>query len=274
MIAGHDDVRVAGLLGLVDLEARDRAERDDEAEAERAADEQAEERADHARVSPQDVHSSTSLSSSVPRSALLGDLLGRSLSHALPPAPSIHASNSSWRLDDDAAPASSSGPSRRARCRSRLYSPSTSGVTRTTLSTSVGLPSAIGTRSRLMRHSGTQKEWRTSSAERCSSSWVPDGTWNSSETTPVSGILERPLVLLRGDVHLHLVRRPRPRCRRGSPRSRRPRRARSPSGSRSRRSRAWCCRGSACRRTRRPASPGTCRCSSRASRSRSRRRTS
>ena len=34
----HDDVRVAGLLGLEDLEAADRAQRDDEAEAERGPD--------------------------------------------------------------------------------------------------------------------------------------------------------------------------------------------------------------------------------------------
>ena len=48
---GHDHVRVAGLLGLEDLEAADRAQRDDEAEAEEAADQHAEAGAGQSRVS-------------------------------------------------------------------------------------------------------------------------------------------------------------------------------------------------------------------------------
>ena len=48
--ARHDHVRVARLLGLEDRQAGDRAQRDDEPEAERAADEHPEERPREALV--------------------------------------------------------------------------------------------------------------------------------------------------------------------------------------------------------------------------------
>ena len=51
MIAGHDQVRVAGLLGLEDLEPGDRAQRDDEAEAEARAEQEADARRAPALVS-------------------------------------------------------------------------------------------------------------------------------------------------------------------------------------------------------------------------------
>src|SRR4029453_7244815 len=66
----------------------------------------------------------------------------------------------------------------------REYSPSTSGVT--TKVPSVSDAGAPGTASRLIRHSGTQKERRTSSARRLTLSCWSTGTWSSREVTPCS----------------------------------------------------------------------------------------
>ena len=189
-MAGHDHLRIAGLLGLEGRQAGDLAQRDDEAEAERAAQEHAQERprqspgrfsaADHPTSSrcllvrresrpasgsrPVMARGSRSPAARVGRRLVLLDAPPAVASQALELSCGQNVDEGPHRRVPEAAELGADHVvgrrpcpgSRRPCCRCRSRS------------------GPAGTRSRLIRHSGTQKECRTSTDVRCSSSCLVD----------------------------------------------------------------------------------------------------